>query len=39
MRCALLRTSLNVSVGETVAFEITNSGVLPHEFFVGTPAE
>jgi Cu+-exporting ATPase len=30
---------LTVSAGETVAFDITNSGVLPHEFFVGTPAE
>ena len=30
---------LNVRAGETVAFQINNSGVLPHEFFVGTPAE
>jgi P-type Cu+ transporter len=30
---------LDVQAGETVAFEITNSGVLPHEFFVGTPAQ
>jgi len=30
---------LSVRAGETVAFEITNSGVLPHEFFVGTRAE
>jgi uncharacterized cupredoxin-like copper-binding protein len=29
---------INVKAGETVAFEITNSGVLPHEFFVGTSA-
>jgi Cu+-exporting ATPase len=30
---------LSVNAGETVAFEITNSGALPHEFFVGTPAQ
>jgi uncharacterized cupredoxin-like copper-binding protein len=30
---------INVKAGETVAFEISNSGVLPHEFFIGTPAE
>jgi Cu+-exporting ATPase len=30
---------INVNTGETVAFQITNSGALPHEFFVGTPAE
>jgi uncharacterized cupredoxin-like copper-binding protein len=30
---------LTVNSGETVAFEITNSGALPHEFFVGTPTE
>jgi Cu+-exporting ATPase len=30
---------VSVNAGDTVAFEITNSGVLPHEFFVGTPAE
>jgi P-type Cu+ transporter len=30
---------ISVRAGETVAFEITNSGVLPHEFFIGTPAE
>jgi Cu+-exporting ATPase len=30
---------VSVNAGETIAFEITNSGALPHEFFVGTPAE
>jgi len=30
---------INVRAGETVAFEITNLGALPHEFFIGTPAE
>jgi Cu+-exporting ATPase len=30
---------VSVNAGETVAFQITNSGGLPHEFFVGTPAE
>jgi Cu+-exporting ATPase len=30
---------ISVNAGDTVAFEISNSGVLPHEFFVGTPAE
>ena len=30
---------INVRAGETVAFEITNAGALPHEFFIGTPAE
>jgi Cu+-exporting ATPase len=30
---------LSVQSGETVAFEITNAGVLPHEFFVGTEAQ
>jgi uncharacterized cupredoxin-like copper-binding protein len=30
---------LDARVGETVAFEIRNSGNLPHEFFIGTPAE
>jgi P-type Cu+ transporter len=31
--------ALTVRAGETVAFEIRNAGALPHEFFVGTPAE
>ena len=30
---------LSVRTGETVAFEITNTGVLPHEFFLGTPSQ
>ncbi len=30
---------LTVRTGETVAFEIRNPGAVPHEFFVGTPAE
>jgi Cu+-exporting ATPase len=30
---------INVRAGETVAFEITNTGGVPHEFFIGTPAE
>jgi Cu+-exporting ATPase len=30
---------LTVRSGETIAFEISNAGALPHEFFVGTPAE
>jgi uncharacterized cupredoxin-like copper-binding protein len=30
---------VSVNAGDTVAFEITNSGVLPHEFFIGTPTE
>ena len=30
---------LDVRVGETIAFEIRNAGNLPHEFFIGTPAE
>ncbi|HLZ29954.1 MAG TPA: heavy metal translocating P-type ATPase [Chloroflexota bacterium] len=30
---------LSVRAGDTIAFEIRNAGVLPHEFFVGTPAE
>jgi P-type Cu+ transporter len=30
---------ISVKAGDTVAFEITSSGVLPHEFFIGTPAE
>jgi Cu+-exporting ATPase len=30
---------ISVKAGETVAFEITNSGALPHEFFIGTQAE
>ena len=28
-----------VKAGETVAFDITNTGALPHEFFIGTAAE
>jgi uncharacterized cupredoxin-like copper-binding protein len=30
---------VGVKAGETVAFDVTNSGALLHEFFVGTPAE
>ncbi|HEY3062023.1 MAG TPA: heavy metal translocating P-type ATPase [Chloroflexota bacterium] len=30
---------LSVRAGETIAFEITNPGAVPHEFFIGTPAE
>jgi len=30
---------LSVRAGETVAFEISNPGPLPHEFFLGTVAE
>src|SRR6266545_3717486 len=30
---------LTVRTGETVAFEIRNPGAVPHEFFIGTPAE
>jgi len=30
---------LSVRAGETVAFEISNPGVVPHEFFLGTAAE
>jgi Cu+-exporting ATPase len=30
---------VSVKAGETVAFEISNSGALPHEFFIGTSAE
>jgi Cu+-exporting ATPase len=30
---------LTVRVGETIAFEISNPGVVPHEFFLGTVAE
>jgi len=30
---------LSARAGETIAFEIGNSGAVPHEFFVGTPAE
>jgi P-type Cu+ transporter len=30
---------LNVRAGETIAFEITNTGAVPHEFFIGSPAE
>jgi Cu+-exporting ATPase len=29
----------NVRAGETIAFEISNPGALPHEFFIGTSAE
>jgi uncharacterized cupredoxin-like copper-binding protein len=28
-----------VRAGETITFEISNRGAVPHEFFVGTPAE
>jgi P-type Cu+ transporter len=31
--------ALSVRAGETIAFEISNPGAVPHEFFVGTPAE
>ena len=30
---------IEVQTGETVAFEISNAGVLPHEFFVGTETQ
>jgi len=30
---------IDVRAGETVAFEITNSGAPPHEFFIGTAAQ
>ncbi len=30
---------LSVRTGETIAFEVRNAGNLPHEFFIGTPAE
>jgi Cu+-exporting ATPase len=30
---------LTVRAGETIAFEVSNPGVLPHEFYVGTSAE
>lgn len=30
---------ISVKAGGTVAFDITQSGALPHEFFIGTPAE
>ena len=30
---------ISVKAGETVAFDVINSGALPHEFFIGTPAE
>ncbi len=30
---------LSVRAGETVAFEMSNPGALPHEFFLGTAAE
>jgi Cu+-exporting ATPase len=30
---------LSVRAGETIAFEIRNPGAVPHEFFIGTPAE
>jgi uncharacterized cupredoxin-like copper-binding protein len=32
-------SELSVRVGETIAFEITNPGAVPHEFFIGTAAE
>src|SRR6266567_3386428 len=31
--------SLAVRAGDTIAFEISNPGATPHEFFIGTPAE
>jgi P-type Cu+ transporter len=31
--------ALSVRAGDTIAFEISNPGAVPHEFFVGTPAE
>jgi Cu+-exporting ATPase len=31
--------TLTVHPGDTVAFEISNPGALPHEFFIGTPDE
>ena len=31
--------TLTVQRGETIAFEISNPGVVPHEFFLGTSAE
>jgi uncharacterized cupredoxin-like copper-binding protein len=31
--------SLNVRAGETIAFEISNPGSVPHEFYLGTTAE
>jgi uncharacterized cupredoxin-like copper-binding protein len=31
--------ALTVHAGETVAFDISNPGVVPHEFFIGTAAE
>jgi len=31
--------TLTVRRGETIAFEISNPGVVPHEFFLGTSAE
>jgi uncharacterized cupredoxin-like copper-binding protein len=30
---------LSVRAGQSIAFEINNPGVLPHEFFIGTSAE
>jgi Cu+-exporting ATPase len=30
---------LTARTGETIAFEISNPGAVPHEFFIGTPAE
>lgn len=30
---------LDVNAGETVRFEVTNSGEVRHEFFIGTPDE
>jgi uncharacterized cupredoxin-like copper-binding protein len=29
----------NVQAGETIAFEISNPGALPHEFYLGTAVE
>ena len=31
--------ALNVRTGETIAFQISNTGGVRHEFFIGTPAE
>jgi uncharacterized cupredoxin-like copper-binding protein len=31
--------ALSVRAGDTVAFEISNPGAVPHEFFVGTATE
>jgi uncharacterized cupredoxin-like copper-binding protein len=31
--------ALAIRAGETIAFEVSNPGALPHEFFIGTAAE